>query len=109
MAALGFPTSLAAPERDGYMTTPQAADRTQDARSIAAIDADSHVVETDHTWDFLDKDEERYRPEVIPVPDKPHQKMWAIRGQKVGFHLPAGDGINVTKDVSGRRVALPEG
>jgi predicted TIM-barrel fold metal-dependent hydrolase len=91
------------------MTRPQVAGSTQEARAVAAIDADSHVVETEHTWDFLDIDDKRYRPEVIPVPGKPDQKMWAIRGQKVGFHLPPGEGINVTRDVSGRRVALPDG
>ena len=26
------------------------------------IDADAHVVECAHTWDFMDKSEEKYRP-----------------------------------------------
>ena len=26
------------------------------------VDADAHVVECGHTWDFMDKSEEKYRP-----------------------------------------------
>jgi predicted TIM-barrel fold metal-dependent hydrolase len=35
--------------------------------------------------------------------------MWAIRGQKVGFRLPLSNALNVSADVSGRRVEIPEG
>ena len=28
------------------------------------IDSDAHVVETDHTWDFMDPSEEKYRPQL---------------------------------------------
>ena len=31
---------------------------------LGAIDSDAHVVETDHTWDFMDPSEEKYRPQL---------------------------------------------
>jgi len=32
---------------------------------MAVIDADTHVIETDHTWSFLEPSEQRFRPFVI--------------------------------------------
>jgi predicted TIM-barrel fold metal-dependent hydrolase len=93
------------------MTTVAATGGTLDAAQIEAFDSDSHVVETDHTWDYLDDSAQRFRPTIMPSPGNPNQPMWAVRGRKIGFHLPATEGrvLNVTRDVSGRRVSLPDG
>ena len=29
---------------------------------MTVIDADTHVIETDHTWDYLDPSEKQFRP-----------------------------------------------
>ena len=35
---------------------------------MITIDADAHVVETEHTWDFMDKSDQKYRPQVVSTP-----------------------------------------
>ena len=32
---------------------------------MAVIDADTHVIETEHTWDYLDPSEQQFRPIVV--------------------------------------------
>ncbi len=52
------------------------------------VDADAHVVESPRTWDFLDADEERYRPSLFSSPDRPRQEFWVIDGKARGTKLP---------------------
>ena len=35
---------------------------------MATIDADAHVVESEHTWDYMDPAERKYRP-LLVAPD----------------------------------------
>ena len=39
------------------------------ANSFPIIDADAHVIETEHTWDYLDTSERKYRPMLFSTPD----------------------------------------
>ena len=32
---------------------------------MAVIDADTHVIETEHTWDYMDPSEQQFRPLVV--------------------------------------------
>ena len=32
---------------------------------MATIDADAHVVESEHTWDYMDPSERKYRPALV--------------------------------------------
>lgn len=47
------------------------------------IDADAHVIETDHTWDFMEGDEQRFKPQVLaPVgASGSGQEYWVIEGK----------------------------
>ncbi len=36
------------------------------------IDSDAHVVETERTWEFMDPEDEKYRPVLAPHPTDPH-------------------------------------
>ena len=36
---------------------------------MPVIDADAHVVETEHTWDFIPPSDQHLRPVVVEVPD----------------------------------------
>ncbi|MFQ5682377.1 MAG: amidohydrolase family protein [Candidatus Binatia bacterium] len=49
------------------------------------IDADSHVVETEHTWDFLDGSEKKFRPQLFQSSDNPGAKYWFLDGKVIGF------------------------
>ena len=37
------------------------------------IDADAHVVENERVWDYLEADEEKYRPTLVAEPDNPER------------------------------------
>ena len=32
---------------------------------MAVIDADTHVIETEHTWDYMEPAEQQFRPLVV--------------------------------------------
>jgi hypothetical protein len=52
------------------------------------IDSDSHVVETERTWQFMDAEDEKYRPVLAPHPKDPHTQWWIINGQARGLRFP---------------------
>ena len=53
------------------------------------IDADSHVVECAHTWDFMDKSEEKYRPISLEAREEAgvRQQFWLVDGKVRGFRF----------------------
>ena len=51
------------------------------------IDADAHVVETERTWDFMDPADQKYRPQMVALPDAdPRPFVWVVDG-KVRFRV----------------------
>ena len=52
------------------------------------VDADAHVVETEHTWDFLDSSEKKFRPQLFSSTDNPNMQYWFVEGKSVGFRPP---------------------
>lgn len=52
------------------------------------IDADAHVVETEHTWDYLDAAEKQFRPQLFQSADNPSMQYWFVDGKSVGFRPP---------------------
>ena len=48
------------------------------------IDSDAHVIESEHTWDYLLPHEERFRPKLFINPDNPNQAHWVIGGKVRG-------------------------
>jgi len=53
------------------------------------IDADAHVVECAHTWDFMDKSEEKYRPIPLEAREEAgvRQQFWLVDGKVRGFRF----------------------
>ena len=53
------------------------------------IDADAHVVECAHTWDFMDKSEEKYRPISLEAREEAgvRQQFWLVDGKVRGFRF----------------------
>ena len=51
---------------------------------MPVIDADTHVVETEHTWDYMDPDEQKYRPVVVQSQGEDGAKYWMIDGKLRG-------------------------
>ena len=48
------------------------------------IDADAHVVENEHVWDYLDAGERKYRPVLVADPDNPQHQHWVLDGEDIG-------------------------
>lgn len=55
------------------------------------IDADAHVVESDHTWDYLDPSDRQYKPQPLETREDAGVKLqfWLIDGKVRGFRFPA--------------------
>ena len=52
------------------------------------VDADAHVVETEHTWDFLDPSEKKFRPQLFSSTENANMQYWFVEGKAVGFRPP---------------------
>ncbi|HEY1232501.1 MAG TPA: hypothetical protein VGH22_03895 [Candidatus Binatia bacterium] len=42
------------------------------------IDADTHVIETRHTWDYLEASERKYRPKLFSTPEDSTREYWVL-------------------------------
>ena len=63
---------------------------------MPVIDADCHVIETEHTWEYFDESEARFRPLTLvsaKAPNGRESRFLAIDGRlrSIGFATPKGD------------------
>ena len=54
---------------------------------MAIIDSDAHVVESDRTWDFMDKSDVRWRPRLVS-PEGNKSQYWVVNNQICGLARP---------------------
>ena len=47
---------------------------------MAVIDADTHVIETQDTWDFLEGNDKRFRPVAVTSDDGKNTPFWLVDG-----------------------------
>ena len=52
---------------------------------MAVIDADTHVIETDQTWNYLDPSDQQFRPVVISPRGEGGREYWYIDGKIRGL------------------------
>lgn len=52
------------------------------------IDADAHVVETEHTWDYLDDSDKKFRPQLFQSSENSSAQYWFLDGKIIGFRNP---------------------
>src|SRR5215470_3292042 len=73
------------------------------------IDADAHVVESAHTWDYMDSSDKQYRPIPLETREEAGVKLqfWLIDGKVRGFRFPAfsADELEKRSQQVGRRFA----
>ncbi|HEY2990160.1 MAG TPA: amidohydrolase family protein [Candidatus Binatia bacterium] len=55
---------------------------------IVIIDADAHVVETEHTWDYLDQSDKKFRPQLFSAAEDASAQYWFLDGKAIGFRNP---------------------
>jgi hypothetical protein len=56
--------------------------------NLDVIDADAHVIETEHTWDYLEASERKFRQRLFSSPDAPGREYRVIEDKIRGFRLP---------------------
>jgi predicted TIM-barrel fold metal-dependent hydrolase len=52
---------------------------------MATIDSDAHVVESEHTWDFMDRADQKYRPLIVRPRGEGGGEYWFIDGKIRGL------------------------
>ena len=55
---------------------------------LPIIDADAHVIETEHTWDYMEPSERKFRPRLFYSPDDETRQYWVIDDKIRGFRFP---------------------
>jgi len=63
---------------------------------MAVIDSDAHVLETEHTWEYMLESERNLRPRIVPTPNDPSSA--ANRGLVDGTYI--GKARNVGHDTA---------
>jgi len=48
---------------------------------MPVIDADAHVVETEQTWEYMDPEDLKYRPQIVEDPSGNGVTYWLIEGK----------------------------
>jgi len=76
---------------------------------LQIIDADAHVLETEHTWDYLEPAEQKYRPQLLYSPNDPAKQWWSIEGKIRGLRFPTLSEQQLTEQSqqTGKSVAAP--
>ena len=52
---------------------------------MPTIDSDAHVVETEHTWDFMERADQKYRPLIVRPRGEGGAEYWFIDGKIRGL------------------------
>jgi predicted TIM-barrel fold metal-dependent hydrolase len=52
---------------------------------MPTIDSDAHVVETEHTWDFMDASDQKYRPLIVKPRGEGGGEYWFVDGKIRGL------------------------
>ncbi len=76
------------------------------------IDADAHVIENEHTWDYLDPADRKYRPTLVSPSDPSDQRQyWVIDGRIAGLRFPTLTERQLTEAgrVAGKNLTTPQG
>jgi predicted TIM-barrel fold metal-dependent hydrolase len=81
------------------------------ANPVPIIDADAHVIETEHTWDYLKPSEKKYRPQLFYNPGDETRQYWVIDDKIRGFRFPtlSEQQLREFSDRAGRDFTTPRG
>jgi uncharacterized protein len=58
-------------------------------KMVQVIDADAHVLESEHTWDYLEPSERKFRPQLFSNPDNSVTQYWVVNNRICGLRLPS--------------------
>jgi predicted TIM-barrel fold metal-dependent hydrolase len=77
--------------------------------TFTVIDSDAHVIENNHTWDFLEPSEAKYRPKKLDDPDVPDAHYWEVNGLRgpPALTVEATEEAIERAEKVGRRIGTP--
>ena len=52
---------------------------------MPTIDSDAHVVESEHTWDFMEPADQKYRPLIVRPRGEKGGEYWFVDGKIRGL------------------------
>lgn len=79
---------------------------------MPTIDADAHVIETEHTWEYMDESDRSFKPITVTSSSSPGKQFWLIDGKI--FSRGTNIGRNITeasremKDIGARLKHMDE-
>ncbi len=77
---------------------------------MPTIDADAHVVESEHTWEFMDPADARYRPLIVAPQGESGRQFWLVEGKLRGFARPVitAQAARAFSQRAGRNIETPQ-
>ena len=78
--------------------------------AFQVIDADSHVVETERTWDFMDPADAQFKPTLLFSRDDPPKRYWQIDGKIRGLQPQSLSEMDLAERSrkSGKNIVTPQ-
>ncbi len=78
--------------------------------NLPVIDADSHVIETARSWEYLEPSEQKYRPLLYSSTDNPARQYWMIDGKVCGLRFPtlSEQELKTMSEKVGRNLETPQ-
>src|SRR5438105_11597846 len=78
--------------------------------AMPTIDADAHVVETEHTWDYMDPADARYRPALVSPRGESGRQYWLVDGKIRGLarQVITAQQFAALSERAGRRMDTPQ-
>jgi len=74
---------------------------------MPVIDADTHVIETERTWDFMEPADQKYRPMIVTPRGEPDKEYWMVDGKLWGVARFGGRDFKELSRLSGRDMDVP--
>ena len=80
------------------------------SNGLPVIDADSHVIETARTWEYLEPSEQKYRPLLYSSPDSQTDQYWMIDRKICGRRFPtfSEQELKTMSEKVGRNLETPQ-
>lgn len=74
---------------------------------MPTIDSDTHVIETERTWDFIEPADQKYRPVIVTPRGQESTEYWMVDGKLWGIARFGGRDFKKLSELSGRDMNAP--
>lgn len=74
---------------------------------MKTIDSDTHVIENERTWDFMEPGDRKYRPVLLDSRENPELQYWIVDGEFWGPARFSGRDFKKLSEIAGRDMEAP--